>query len=345
MLVQCPQCKTKYKVSDDIVADAAAAFRCSRCKHTFELEMPELSEPFNHEDPLSKTGMDEERELSFTFPAQEKKELPQQDDKETTDSAVQNNEFATDGSDLSDRWSINVNATRDEEAFTMAGSEQVDRKEPTAAVRDPQEKEPSNLDLTFPPSREAAANVYAITPNRDQRASIVPFFTLFGLLILFYCFATAYHQVHPLASEDIVGKVPLVGSSVLKNNHLKNGVLLQSVQPSYQTIQGNREVFVVTGSALNQNPIVIREVRLVGRLYNQEGKEIEQQTIWIGNAISPKIVRGMTAQDISDLQRLKPLKTFEIPPGDSVSFTIVFLRPTKAAKDFRCEILSAEGEV
>jgi hypothetical protein len=52
----------------------------------------------------------------------------------------------------------------------------------------------------------------------------------------------------------------------------------------------------------------------------------------------------MTAQDISDLQRLKPLKSFEIPPGDSVSFTIVFLKPTKAAKDFGCEILSAEGE-
>ena len=107
---------------------------------------------------------------------------------------------------------------------------------------------------------------------------------------------------------------------------------------------GVGEIFVVTGTALNQNPVVIREVRVAGQLYNQEGKEIEQQMIWIGNAISPKIVRGMTAQDISDLQRLKPLKTFEIPPGDSVPFTIVFLKPTKAAKDFRCEILSAEGE-
>ena len=107
-------------------------------------------------------------------------------------------------------------------------------------------------------------------------------------------------------------------------------------------IQGNREVFVVTGVALNQNPVVIREVRIAGQLYNQAGKEIEQQTIWIGNAISPKIVRGMTAQDISDLQRLKPLKTFEIPPGDSVPFTIVFLKPNREAKNFSCEIVSAE---
>jgi len=343
MVVQCPQCKTKYKVSDDVVTDALPAFRCSRCKHTFELEMPEVSEPF--EETSSETGMNEERELSFTFPAQQKEKSPEQDEKKLADSAAQNNEHSsTDGSELSDRWSINVNAAKDEKVFTLAGPEQTAQKEPIAAARDPQEQERPTLDITFPPGREAAANVYAITPHRDQRASIVPFLTLLGLLVLFYSFATAYHEVHPLSSEDIVGKIPLVGSSVLKNNHLKNDVLLQSLQANYQMIQGNREVFVVTGSALNQNPIVIREVQLAGRLYNQEGREIEQQTIWIGNAISAKIVRGMTAQDISDLQRLKPLKTFEIPPGDSVSFTIVFLKPTKAAKDFRCEILSAEGE-
>ena len=344
MVVQCPQCQTKYKVSDDVVTDALPSFRCSRCKHTFELEIPGVSESSNPEETSAKTGMDEERELSFTFPAQQKEKSPEQDEEKLADSPIRNGERLIDDSELSDHWSINVNAAKDEEAFTMAGPEQTARKEPIAAVRDPQGKEQPILDVTFPPSREAVANVYPIAPHRDQRVSIVPFLTLFGLLVLFYSFATAYHEVHPLSSEDIVGKIPVVGSSVLKNNHLKNGVLLQSLQASYQMIQGNREVFVVTGSALNQNPIVIREVRLAGRLYNQEGREIEQQTIWIGNAISPKIVRGMTAQDISDLQRLKPLKSFEIPPGDSVSFTIVFLKPTKAAKDFGCEILSAEGE-
>jgi hypothetical protein len=65
--------------------------------------------------------------------------------------------------------------------------------------------------------------------------------------------------------------------------------------------------------------------------------------MWIGNAISLQIIRGMTAQDVTDLQRLKPLKTFEIPPGDSVPFAIVFLRAGKPLKDARCEVLSVEG--
>jgi predicted Zn finger-like uncharacterized protein len=332
MLVQCPRCKTKYKVSDEVAKDAALAFRCSRCKHTFELETPGDPEPLPQEASFSTTGAAEDRELSFTFPQPQTEELPEQDDKKFVDSVEENSQHSPEGSESPDGWSINASAAQEEEPFTISGPPQP-AQERTIAVA------PES-----PPVEAAAANVYAIAPYRDQRASIVPFLTLFGLLIIFFSFATAYNEVHPQSSEGIVGKIPLLGSSVLKNNHLKNGVLLQSLQANYQMIQGNREVFVVTGTALNQNPVVIREVRVAGQLYNQEGKEIEQQTIWIGNAISPKIVRGMTAQDISDLQRLKPLKTFEIPPGDSVPFTIVFLKPAKAAKDFRCEILSAESE-
>jgi hypothetical protein len=150
--------------------------------------------------------------------------------------------------------------------------------------------------------------------------------------------------VHPNTSEEVVKKIPLLGTSVLKNNHLKTGVDLQSLLAGYQTIQGNREVFVITGVALNTNSVVIRDVRVGGHLYNHEGTEVEQQTVWIGNAISTKIIRGMTTQDISDLQRLKPLKTFDIPPGDTVPFTIVFVKAPKGVKDFTCAVLSAEAE-
>ena len=196
----------------------------------------------------------------------------------------------------------------------------------------------------LPLARETTDNVLSLDPYRDQPASTVPFLSLFGLLVMLFGFATAFHLAHPNVSEGIVRSIPLVGPSVLKNNHLKNGVALQSLHASHQTIQGNREVLVITGVAQNQNPVVIREVRVAGQLYNLEGKEIEQQIIWIGNAISPRIIRGMTVQDISDLQRLKPLKTFEIPPGDSIPFTIVFLKSTKEIKDFSCEVLTAEGE-
>ena len=85
-------------------------------------------------------------------------------------------------------------------------------------------------------------------------------------------------------------------------------------------------------------------VQLTGKVYNETGKEIERQTIWVGNTLSPKILRGMTLEDIPQLQDLKPLKNFEIPPGDSIPFTIVFLKSAKSAKEFTCAVSTATGE-
>jgi hypothetical protein len=222
--------------------------------------------------------------------------------------------------------------------------------EPIGPPREKERASPAMASPTAQPEQPAAVHdttdkVLSLDPYRDQPASIVPYLTLFMLLVIFFGLLTAFQRVDPAASERIVKKIPLLGTSVLKNNHLKSGVDLQSLRAGYQTIQGNREVFVITGVALNLNPVVVREVRVAGRLYNQEGAEIEQQTIWIGNAISPKIIRGMTIQDISDLQRLKPLKSFDIPPGETVPFTIVFLKGPKGVKDFGCEVLSAEAEI
>ena len=149
-----------------------------------------------------------------------------------------------------------------------------------------------------------------LEPYRDQQTSTLPYLSLFALLILFFSLATAFQYAYPEVLDRWIKKVPLIGAAIARNHLLKERVALQSLRGSYQVIQGNREIFVVSGVAMNQNPVVIREVRIGGETYNSDEKSIEQQEMWIGNAISAKIIRGMTAQDILDLQRLKPLKDF-----------------------------------
>jgi predicted Zn finger-like uncharacterized protein len=342
MIVRCPSCKTTYKVADELVKDAKPAFRCSRCKHAFELESaetPERSVDSAHTAASLFSKTQQERELSFTFAP--KKQEDGENRKESIHSPRQDFEFP--GRSAEDQSMGNVESTIDEPLTSPEPDPGVGAAD---KVLDSPEGIPPQLSPSqpLPLARETTDNVLSLDPYRDQPASTVPFLSLFGLLVMLFGFATAFHLGHPNVSEGIVRSIPLVGPSVLKNNHLKNGVALQSLHANHQTIQGNREVLVITGVAQNQNPVVIREVRVAGQLYNLEGQEIEQQIIWIGNAISPRIIRGMTVQDISDLQRLKPLKTFEIPPGDLIPFTIVFLKSTKEIKDFSCEVLTAEGE-
>ena len=86
------------------------------------------------------------------------------------------------------------------------------------------------------------------------------------LLAIGFGLFSVISYANPQTSERIIGAVPLVGRSVLRNNHLKEGILVQSLRSSYQTIQGNREVFLISGVALNQNAEVVREIQLSNSL-------------------------------------------------------------------------------
>jgi predicted Zn finger-like uncharacterized protein len=342
MLIRCPKCQTTYKVSDEAVQGAAPAFRCSRCKNVFELEAERRTEAQDGTFPIDALPgrVQEEPELNFTFPAREQ-DIAARRREEISDRAAQPEEIIADERD--EPWSINARTQHHEEPFTISPSlhsPPVEEKIVDAPT-DPRNGEPSAQ--AFSDTRDTTTNVFPLDTFRDQGASTAPYLTLFGVLVLIFSFAAAYHQVHPRATDEIIGNIPFVGSAVLDNAHLRSGVLLKSLRGAYQTIQGNREVFVVTGEALNRNPVVIRRVQIAGQLYDQAGKAIEQQSIWVGNAISAKIVRGMSAQDVIDLQRLQPLKSFDIPPGDSVPFTIVFFKPSRAVKEFSCEVQAAES--
>ena len=92
MIVRCPSCKTTYRVADEIVQGATPAFRCSRCKHIFDLDLAD-----GPEKPVEKTRSSEkigpepnkEQELSFTF-------VSNKPDDQTTvaDSAIQEHELS-----------------------------------------------------------------------------------------------------------------------------------------------------------------------------------------------------------------------------------------------------------
>ena len=348
MLVRCPSCNTTYKVSDEVVKGSnSPTFRCSRCRHTFEFE---TAQSVAHAaTALSPT--DKDRELSFIFPPPKHEEAEPRQRPEFTVAPSEDRGVVVDHAENTS-WSMDSSQEKKEEAFSVPPAEP--RSPSVTGPAKPSndvnlvfasEKRENKPDLLIAPAREKNDNILSLDPYRAVQASTVPYFSLFGLLVLFFAAVAAIHYTQPQASEAFVKKIPWIGSSILTNGHLKNRVVLQSLRSGYQTILGNRDVFVVTGVALNQNPVVVRDVQVAGQLYNEEGKEIEGQTIWVGNAISPKILRGMTAQDISDLQRLKPLRTFEIPPGDAVPFTIVFLKASKEIRDFSCQLLSVKGEV
>ncbi|MEK7341080.1 MAG: hypothetical protein AABZ69_02565 [Candidatus Binatota bacterium] len=238
-----------------------------------------------------------------------------------------------------DSWSLT--RPQEEQVFTIPEENQSPQTASSPESSPAFEDEwPESLPLLE--EREASPD---LDPYRDRPFSIVPYIGLFGALLLIYSLLTLMYQAQPKTIEAVIKTIPWLGSAVLRNNHLRHGISLQSLRPSFQTIQGNREVFVLSGVAVNRNPVSVREVRVEGHIFNAEGKEIDRQIISLGNAISSKILRDLTSQEISILQKLNPQKRFEILPDESAGFVIVFLRPSTEVKNFSCRVLSVDAGV
>jgi predicted Zn finger-like uncharacterized protein len=390
MLVQCPSCRTTYRVDDNAVKIPNPTFRCSRCRHIFVLgskAAPSWSRETSNATTASRKQDNEENgELTFSFPSSQGKpekesrnkadfrfpdpketqavRNPRQDALESQPLQTEEPSFpARDNLSLDEAqnqpWRVADNHHPPEDANPSSGevgSTSSSRPAEEESFEIPQERRPHPVDAASrevatdfgaatKPRRSASEEIETLmTDNRKQEnpLSVLPYMSLFCCLLLFYSVLTFINQARPQTVEPFLKAIPWLGSSIFKNNHLRLGIDVKLSRPSFQPIPGNREVFLISGVALNHNPIGVRGIQLEGNIYNADGKEIERQTIWVGNAISSKIIRGMTAQEISDIQKLPPLKRFEIAPEESITFAIVFFRPSREIKYFSCRVLSTD---
>jgi predicted Zn finger-like uncharacterized protein len=342
MLVQCPSCHTTYRVSENLVAKSKPSFRCSRCKNVFVLG----SRAGAGEPAAAAPGLQEEsRELSFSFPPLDTSQPAQEAAEESRDPSAPANgpaaapekntpPFVMQAQDQD--WTISSPIAVDE-VFTMKEDKSfAEIHNPIEQSFDFASERPAVTKHEEPPR---ATNAEA-SPSRPL--SVTPYLLLCCALLLLFSALTLAYKARPNPFESSLKAIPWIGSSVLKNDYLRQGIVLQASRPRFQRILGNREVFMLSGVALNRNRVKVREVKIEGYAFGSDGKIIERQTITVGNAISSKIVRDLTSQEITTLQRQSPIRRFEILPDESAPFSIVFLKSSAQIKSFGYRVLSAD---
>src|SRR5262245_52211668 len=214
MIVRCPSCKTLYKVADDLVKDTKPAFRCSRCKHTFELGSAETEErPVDQAQSAEKSFPKtlEGRELSFTFtPKRQEREANQKEPVHSSRPLLSTSGEAQNRPPLARRQEathvdfefparsaeMGTGKSTLDESFT---SDELDSSIEADRTLNPPERIPlqPSPSQPLPLARETIGNVLPLDPYRDQPASTAPFLTLFGLLIMLFSLLTGFHWVHP----------------------------------------------------------------------------------------------------------------------------------------------------
>jgi hypothetical protein len=170
--------------------------------------------------------------------------------------------------------------------------------------------------------------------------------TLFrGLLLTLAAYAclSLVFYLFPRAGISILGSLPWVGFLVLEDHRLHQRVVLDPLSAAFETLNDNKTVLVISGIATNKNALSLREIEIEGKIYDSQGRELGHEIISGGNALSRKVLRDLTAKDISVLQVQKARQQFAIPAKESTEFVIVFLNPNLNATKFNARVISARA--
>jgi predicted Zn finger-like uncharacterized protein len=366
VIVECPRCRARYRVESGLLEEDQT-FKCSRCSHIFayeaesslatqavrapesrppQVDVPERAReearptaqvpppptPSRNDPPIvvrredvpppsaSSPGPDES--LSFSFSGHDEDSEDAEHEPETPSvpafvaqrsTATESHEFAFGEDDEDDRFALR----NDENKRSSVGAQpRFMRGEDELRI---QEEESTN-------------------PTRAYVAFL-------AVLVLAYAVLALDLLNHPARTEKLLASVPLVGDTIAQDQLLQIKVHLEDVEGAYQQIKDDRAVFIISGRAVNSSNEPLKGVQIESALYDPSGKQVEAKNIYCGNAMSLKIVKDLSSKEISLLQRLEPPKRFEIRPGESAGWSVVFLAPPTGIKEFTARVVSAQASL
>ena len=234
MLIQCPKCQTTYKVSDEVMKGKAPAFCCSRCRHTFEVEAAdtgrETEEETAAEDSAPTRQSRNETELPLPFAPKTDVERIAGEPAQLEALAEQSEFVAKAASEPSEAsglqeepWAMSDAKREDEQPFVMPAEEHSDKDSASEDFSIDDDPIFRRVDA----DSENPQNVLAISPYLEQRASILPYVSLLVFLVVGFGLFTIVSRASPQTPESILKNIPVLGPLVLKNNHLKEGILIK----------------------------------------------------------------------------------------------------------------------
>ena len=355
MIVECPRCRARYRVESDVL-DEDQTFKCSRCSHVFAHEASERgdaavpapsapasgaarSAPPPRVEPAKpqarRPAGREDPSLSLPFwkaGAGRSKPVDEPDgieDADDLDEAPRPAAAPPAGRTLAPSIVIPPSPSREHD-FSF-GDDDVHLDEP--------EREPARDDE--PRFVRGEDDLRVDEPSGAGAGR--PYFIFLAALLLIYAILSIDLLNHPARAEQLLASVPFVGDVLAEDHLMQTRVQLQDVEGAYQHIKDERSVFVISGRAVNTANEPLKGVQIESALFDATGRPLEVKSIYCGNAMSLKIVKDLSTKEISLLQQLEPPKRFEIRPGESAGFSVVFVSPPAAVREFSARVVAAQS--
>lgn len=333
MIIQCPNCQTRFRLDDARLSSRRAILKCSRCQHIF---------PAPREDPPAGRTTPPEQEAAGSPPPANAPRRPAQPQRSSP--TAQENLSFTFGDD-EEEWDAELLHPESpaEEQFSIDDPPQA---RPRRRSEKPEwDATPEQGALLFEDSPDGEEESEEDDAGESLRSgiSLKPVIVFLILVVTGYAVLAATLYANQEWTEQLAQGMPFIGAGG-RDRLLSRKVTLVGFQASYERTKEGKSIFVVTGQAVNHASVALGGVQVLAKLLDSQGNVLDQHVIFCGSAVPAKILRDLSIAEVSIIGRLKPPKLLLVQPGESSPCMAVFTDPSSRIAEFTTEVVAAQRQ-
>lgn len=349
MIIHCSQCGTRYRFSEEKTKPSGTKVRCVRCRNVFlvmpEEELSSFETIFEPEVPAPESEIPE------------KGMLPEAVDQDVPVGGL----FTGVPSSLEAPVEEQPASPEPEEAvkaedkdFYFDPSEDGEGEHALDFFEDPGAAEVLESDLFADPTvtpgedvftQEPHPDVASPEPEKQGRSVFGRIFLLLFFLLVIFCSGIAGYLFWRGEPFNIAHLMNIFQQTEPAAQKPAGKIYLKGVKSFYVFNQEAGQLFVISGTAVNEFSEGRSGLSVRGMLYDGEGRELRQQTVFCGNPFEKEVLTDMSYKTIEETMNNQFGTTFSnlnIAPGKEIPFSIVFRNLPENLAEFSVEMVSSK---
>ena len=326
MIVQCPECTTKYNLDESKIGHDGTKVRCTRCKNVFTVFRPKPAEADvpDIQKPAPGPAVDQSFEDEFAAIFEDRKPAPKAEPKPQPKPAADDS-LEDDLAAMLESKMAKAVPRRPVDEDMLADLE--------GAFQQP---------LIGSPGRDPLRDEDAVAakPRKSGRMGLI-----LGLIVLLLaCAGAGVYFLRPalLGLGPQVPAAPAASGAAPREGAAQ--IALENVRQYFVPNEKEGQLFIIEGKAVNRFPEARELIRLKASLFDSQGGEVASQEFMCGNVVSLYQLQVSSRADIEAALSAKVgilTNNTNIQPGASTPFMTVFFQAPETVEEFGLEVIQS----
>lgn len=332
MIVQCENCGTRFNLDEALIKEEGSRVRCSLCKHIFTV-YPPRPEPETEEKGAGISVMPEDLEDTVAL---ESSPFPQETPSSGQTSDYENL-FEESIEDMEPFEPVSPDSLRDVIGDQRRRREDV---EPGVAAR-PERVRPREAPRREEKEDRRRAPRPASVSKRPAGSRLL-LVLLIVILVLLGGGAAIFLWAPEMIPDSLSVLKPVEEEEVADIGVRR--LSFDGVRGSFVDSKEAGNLFVIQGEIKNEYPGSRNFILIRGSILDDQGRVVKRKLAFAGNPLAEDELKQLTMEEIDKAMKNRygeDRQNFNVSPGESVPFTIVFSSLPENLGEFTVEAVSS----